>query len=227
MPIVIDASVTMAWCFDDEATPLTDGLLDRLRDQEAFVPALWQLEVANVLLIAERRGRITEAQATRFLDLLMQLPIRIDQSLTNVAALLAAGRAPSVDGLRRRLPPSRGTNRRAARDPGQQPDCCRPDSRCRIGHWSLTAPPQPSRHFRFPISPGRAESGDSIAISTRPTRPARPAHPSRRHPNRAERGSARCTSRSPRAGTARRPGRWPAAIDRRSARSCPTRAVAR
>lgn len=92
MPIVIDASVTMAWCFDDEATPMTDGVLDRLRDQEAFVPALWQLEVANVLLIAERRGRITEAQATRFLDLLMQLPIRIDQSLTNVAALLAAGR---------------------------------------------------------------------------------------------------------------------------------------
>ena len=92
MPIVIDASVTMAWCFDDEATPLTDGVLDQLRDQEAFVPALWQLEVANVLLIAEWRGRITEAQATRFLDLLMQLPIRIDHSLTNVAALLAAGR---------------------------------------------------------------------------------------------------------------------------------------
>ena len=92
MPIVIDASVTMAWCFDDKATPMTDGVLDRLRDQEAFVPALWQLEVANVLLIAERRGRITEAQATRFLDLLMQLPIRIDQSLTNVASLMAAGR---------------------------------------------------------------------------------------------------------------------------------------
>ena len=93
MPVVIDASVTMAWCFDDEATPLTDGVLDRLREDEAVVPALWQLEVANVLLIAERRGRITEAQATRFLDLLMQLRIRVDQSITNVTALLAAGGA--------------------------------------------------------------------------------------------------------------------------------------
>ena len=92
MPIVIDASVTMAWCFDDEATPWTDAVLDRLREEEAFVPALWQLEVANVLVGAELRGRITEAQATRFLDLLMQLRIRVDQSFTNVTALLAAGR---------------------------------------------------------------------------------------------------------------------------------------
>jgi predicted nucleic acid-binding protein len=92
MPLVIDASCTMAWCFEDEATAETDALLDRLLHDEAVVPGLWELEVTNVLLGAERRRRITEAQAARFFDLLMQLPIRIDESPTDVTAVLAAGR---------------------------------------------------------------------------------------------------------------------------------------
>lgn len=92
MPIVVDTSVTMAWCFEDEATDRTDAVLDQLRREEAAVPALWQLEVANVLLVAERRGRITEAQAARFLDLLARLPIRVDISQTDTSAVLAAGR---------------------------------------------------------------------------------------------------------------------------------------
>lgn len=92
MPIVIDASVTMAWCFDDEATDATDAVLDRLTEDEAVVPSLWQLEVANVLLVAERRRRVTEAQAARFLGLLRQLPIRVDPSPYDMTAVLAAGR---------------------------------------------------------------------------------------------------------------------------------------
>ncbi len=92
MPIVVDTSVTMAWCFDDEGTDQSDAVLDRLRQVEAAVPALWQLEVANVLLVAERRRRITEAQAVRFLDLLLRLPIRVDISPTDTTAVLAAGR---------------------------------------------------------------------------------------------------------------------------------------
>jgi predicted nucleic acid-binding protein len=92
MQMVIDTSVTMAWCFEDEATDDTDAALDQLQDDEAVVPPLWQLEVTNVLLVAERRARITEAQATRFLDLLLRLPIRVDASQTDVPAVLAAGR---------------------------------------------------------------------------------------------------------------------------------------
>jgi predicted nucleic acid-binding protein len=92
MPMVIDTSLTMAWCFEDEATDDADGVLDRLLEDEAIVPPLWQFEVTNVLLVAERRSRITEAQTTRFLDLLSQLPIRIDASLTDLTALLSAGR---------------------------------------------------------------------------------------------------------------------------------------
>jgi len=94
MSIVIDASVTMAWCFEDEATPAADDVLDRLCNDEATVPPLWQLEVANVLLVAERRGRISEAQASRFVGLLDQLPIRIDVDVEafDFAGVLGVGR---------------------------------------------------------------------------------------------------------------------------------------
>jgi predicted nucleic acid-binding protein len=69
MPMVIDTSLTMSWCFEDEATEESDAILDRLVHDEAVVPSLWEFEVTNVLLVAERRARITEAQAARFLDL--------------------------------------------------------------------------------------------------------------------------------------------------------------
>jgi predicted nucleic acid-binding protein len=88
--IVVDASVTMAWCFEDEATAATDAVLDQLRVDEAAVPALWQLEVINVVLGAQRRGRLTEAQGARFLSLLGQLPIRVDTLPVDVQAVHAA-----------------------------------------------------------------------------------------------------------------------------------------
>ncbi len=76
---MLDASVTMSWCFEDETTPYTEAALDRLVGATAVVPAIWPLEVANVLLLAERRGRLTEAQSARFVELLGALPIVIDQ----------------------------------------------------------------------------------------------------------------------------------------------------
>ncbi len=92
MTLVVDTSVTMTWCFEDEATDETDSVLDELKHDGAVVPALWQFEVANVLLVAERRGRITEAQTVRFLDLVHRLPIQVDASPADSSALLAAGR---------------------------------------------------------------------------------------------------------------------------------------
>src|SRR5215475_12711587 len=92
MPFVVDASVALAWCFEDEATPHTEAILDRLIDDTAIVPALWELEVSNVLLVAERRGRLTEAQSARFVALLGQLPIHIDSASVEMGGVLAAGR---------------------------------------------------------------------------------------------------------------------------------------
>ncbi len=92
MAMVIDTSVTMAWCFEDEVTGHTEAVLDRLGSEEAIVPSLWRLEVANVLLVAERRRRITEAQATWFIGLLEQLPIRLDTSVLDMGTLVGVGR---------------------------------------------------------------------------------------------------------------------------------------
>ena len=59
--LVIDCSVTMAWYFKDEATPYTNAVRDAMATERAVVPALWSLEVANVLLTGERRNRSTQA----------------------------------------------------------------------------------------------------------------------------------------------------------------------
>jgi predicted nucleic acid-binding protein len=75
---VVDASIALAWCFADEATPAADALLDRLVDEEAAAPALWRLEVANALALAERRGRLTVAGVTRSVALLQRPAITID-----------------------------------------------------------------------------------------------------------------------------------------------------
>ncbi len=85
----------MAWCFEDEATTYTEAVLDRLHGTQALVPAIWPLEVANVLLIAERHRRLTEAQTTHFAELLQALPILVEASdMTRALGLvLAIGRA--------------------------------------------------------------------------------------------------------------------------------------
>lgn len=75
---VLDCSVTMAWCFDDEATPYTNGVRDSLADTRAVVPTLWPVEVANVAIVGERRKRLDEARSARFLALLSGLPIEVD-----------------------------------------------------------------------------------------------------------------------------------------------------
>lgn len=77
-PIVVDCSVSAAWCLQDEASPAAERLLERVIRQGALVPAIWPSEMANVLVTAERRGRITAADAERAVELLERLPIRID-----------------------------------------------------------------------------------------------------------------------------------------------------
>ena len=76
---VLDTSVTVAWCFSDEGTRFTEGVLDMMAaDSEALVPSVWPLEVANALVTAERRKRISVAQASAFLMRLSGFSISID-----------------------------------------------------------------------------------------------------------------------------------------------------
>lgn len=77
--IVTDNSVVMAWCFEDEACEYADSVLEALQYSRAVVPAVWPLEVGNVLAAAERRGRLKAADCVRFLELLSNLPLDVRQ----------------------------------------------------------------------------------------------------------------------------------------------------
>ena len=96
--LVIDSSAALSWCFEDEASPESDALFEQVRDQGAVVPGLWHLEVANVLLQAERRGRITTADVTMRLELIADLPIATDNETTARAwrEILALARAEGL-----------------------------------------------------------------------------------------------------------------------------------
>ena len=79
MSFVLDASIALAWCFADEATPETIALLDKLESEQAHAPELWPLEVGNILINAHRRKRISYAKISEFLSLLENLNIQIDK----------------------------------------------------------------------------------------------------------------------------------------------------
>jgi len=99
---VVDCSVTMAWCFADGRTARTDAILDRLESETAIVPILWPIEVANVLLWAERKGRLTVSQTVQFTKMLRALPIEIsaasiDEALDVVLPLARSHGLSSYD----------------------------------------------------------------------------------------------------------------------------------
>jgi predicted nucleic acid-binding protein len=84
----------MAWCFEDECDEYADAVLGVLGGTEAVVPAIWPLEVANVLLVAERRKRLRKADTARFVELLGGLPIVVEwmNSENVLTRVLANGR---------------------------------------------------------------------------------------------------------------------------------------
>jgi predicted nucleic acid-binding protein len=77
--LVLDASMTVAWLFENERTPAAHDVMRRVVREGALVPSLWRLEVANVLRNAVRRGRCDEAYADRSLARLGRLAIKRDE----------------------------------------------------------------------------------------------------------------------------------------------------
>jgi predicted nucleic acid-binding protein len=99
---VIDNSVVMSWCFQDETSKYTDAVLGQLEQATAYVPAIWPLEVSNVLLVAERRKRLSQADSARFISLLFELPIIVEQEspermLSEILALAREYKLSSYD----------------------------------------------------------------------------------------------------------------------------------
>lgn len=141
MAFVLDNSVAMAWCFPDEATAFTEAMLDDLRETESFVPSIWPLEVANVLLVAERRQRITTAQASAFAEQLGILPITVeavslDDALGPILTTARAQQLSSYDASYLALAMREGLpSRRKTRECGRRP--------CTWGLYSSGKPPTP------------------------------------------------------------------------------------
>ncbi len=76
--IVVDASITMTWCYPDEHSDYAYQVLDILEHTPAVVPSLWTIEIANALVVGERRHRLSPADISHFLELINGLAIETD-----------------------------------------------------------------------------------------------------------------------------------------------------
>ena len=76
---VLDASFTLHWCFEDEASEATDSALTALQDQKtiAWVPGIWVHEVLNGLGKGVTRGRVERQKAILFWREIQELPVQI------------------------------------------------------------------------------------------------------------------------------------------------------
>lgn len=110
--LVVDASVTASWFLPDEGTPYTEAILQATADSDVWVPAIWLLEMGNLLLSAQRRRRIDEAKRREFVDAASNLRLRIDREpvpMPEIDAIAARHALTAYDAaylelaLRRRL----------------------------------------------------------------------------------------------------------------------------
>ena len=111
--LVVDASVSAAWFLPDEATPFTEAVLSATASVEVWVPALWWLEIGNLLINAQRRQRISTAKRIELLAAAQALRLRVDRepvALATIDALADRYRLSAYDAaylelaLRRQLP---------------------------------------------------------------------------------------------------------------------------
>ncbi len=76
---IVDASVSLCWCFESQKTAYTEAVFDCLAaGDEALVPAVWPLEIVNSLVVAERQKGISSAQLETFVRDLKDLPLEVD-----------------------------------------------------------------------------------------------------------------------------------------------------
>lgn len=89
MPFVLDNSVVSGWYLKNQATPYTAAIAERLLDDRAWAPAVWELELANVLRTACMRQRMVAQQAQQVLARIAQLPVDVDRQAVPPSELLA------------------------------------------------------------------------------------------------------------------------------------------
>ncbi len=85
--LVLDCSIVLSWYLEEEKTSFTEHILTLVEKRQVFVPALWRLEFANALLMAERRRRISKTYRKVSLEHASQLPFRIDETILSLEAV--------------------------------------------------------------------------------------------------------------------------------------------
>jgi predicted nucleic acid-binding protein len=75
--IVLDASIALAWAFEEEANSEAAVALAHVASDRARVPAIWWFELRNVLIIGERRGRGSASSTAAFLNRLLGFAIEV------------------------------------------------------------------------------------------------------------------------------------------------------
>lgn len=84
--VAMDCSAALPWVFADESTAATTAMQDGIaRGRKVWVPSLWHLEIANVLLGAKKRGRIDEAGIRKFFSTLQLYDIEVDMETPSLA----------------------------------------------------------------------------------------------------------------------------------------------
>ena len=112
---MLDASVSLAWCFVYESVDSTRALVDTVIRDGAVVPPIWAFEVRNGVLAGCRRGRLSQDQASQFIDFVSDLQIELDdisivQTFVDVIATAANHGLATYDAsylelaMRRQLP---------------------------------------------------------------------------------------------------------------------------
>lgn len=98
MSFVLDSSVALSWCFKDEQTPEITQSLVRAKTNAIFVPALWHIEMANVLGIALRKGRLSEAELVLAMEMFNALELHTEKSRNpiSISSMLRLMRAHTL-----------------------------------------------------------------------------------------------------------------------------------
>ncbi len=91
--LVLDASLTLSWALPDEASPYGDRVLDAVAASGALVPGLWAHEIANGLLMAQKRGRLARGQRLAFVEQLLNLAIKVESPTARTVLDSQAGLA--------------------------------------------------------------------------------------------------------------------------------------
>lgn len=89
MAFILDNSVASGWFLENRASPYTEAIAARLNDETAHAPALWELELTNVLRTACLRRRMTADQAQAVVANFGALPIEVDRTPVRRSELLA------------------------------------------------------------------------------------------------------------------------------------------